>query len=107
MIIRVLICHFTLVLIKINYVQIGDQTGLFYTTSPVKAVFYTGGNKWFLPDLSWFFLLVPSENRNTRSTSPTSVFTGIGQMLMSRPATYVLSFAGKNFTKIKQEFTLE
>jgi len=39
---RVLICRFTLVLIKINYVQIGDQTGLFYTTNPV---FYTGGDK--------------------------------------------------------------
>jgi hypothetical protein len=36
---RVLIWCFTLVLIKINYGQIGDQTGLFYTTNPV---FYTG-----------------------------------------------------------------
>jgi hypothetical protein len=27
-----------------------------------------------------------SDNRNTRSTCPTSVFTGIGQTLMSRPA---------------------
>jgi hypothetical protein len=36
--IRVLIWRFTLVLIKINYGQIGDQTGLFYTTNPV---FYT------------------------------------------------------------------
>jgi hypothetical protein len=33
--IRVLIWRFTLVLIKINYGQIGDQTGLFYTTNPV------------------------------------------------------------------------
>jgi hypothetical protein len=33
--------RFTLVLIKINYGQIGDQTGLFYTTDPV---FYTSGN---------------------------------------------------------------
>ena len=32
---RVLIWRFTLVLIKINYGQIGDQTGLFYTTHPV------------------------------------------------------------------------
>jgi hypothetical protein len=32
---RVLIWRFTLVLIKINYGQIGDQTGLFYTTNPV------------------------------------------------------------------------
>jgi hypothetical protein len=31
------------------------------------------------------FSLVPSDNRNTRSTCPTSVFTGIGQTLMSRP----------------------
>ena len=31
---RVLIWYFTLVLIKINYGQIGDQTGLFYTTNP-------------------------------------------------------------------------
>jgi hypothetical protein len=29
---RVLIWRFTLVLIKINYGQIGDQKGLFYTT---------------------------------------------------------------------------
>jgi hypothetical protein len=35
---RVLIWRFTLVLIKINYGQIGDQTGLFNTTNPV---FYT------------------------------------------------------------------
>jgi hypothetical protein len=34
--------HFTLDLIKINYGQIGDQTGLFYTTNPV---FYTSGNR--------------------------------------------------------------
>ena len=34
-----MIWRFTLVLIKINYGQIGDQTGLFYTTNPV---FYTG-----------------------------------------------------------------
>jgi hypothetical protein len=26
-----------------------------------------------------FFSLVPSDNRNTRSTCPTSVFTGTGQ----------------------------
>ena len=32
------------------------------------------------------FSLVPSDNRNTRSTCPMSVFTGIGQTLMSRPA---------------------
>jgi hypothetical protein len=36
---RVLVWHFTLVLIKINYGQIGDQTGLFHITNPV---FYTG-----------------------------------------------------------------
>ena len=34
---------------------------------------------------SLIFSLVPSDNRNTRSTCPTSVFTGIGQTLMSRP----------------------
>jgi hypothetical protein len=38
-----LIWRFTLVLIKINYGHIGDQTGLFYTTNPV---FYTNGNKF-------------------------------------------------------------
>jgi hypothetical protein len=32
----VLIWRFTLVLIKINYGQIGDQTGLFHTTNPNK-----------------------------------------------------------------------
>jgi hypothetical protein len=40
---RVLIWHFTLVLIKINYGQIEDQTGLFYTTNPV---FYTSRNRF-------------------------------------------------------------
>ena len=40
---RVFIWHFTLVLIKINYEQIGDQTGLFYTTNPV---LYTSGNRF-------------------------------------------------------------
>jgi hypothetical protein len=53
-----LIWRFTLVLIKINYGQIGDQTGLFYTTNPV---FYTSGNI-FLHCTStfgnlWFFHL--------------------------------------------------
>jgi hypothetical protein len=38
-----LIWRFTLVLIKINYGQIGDQTGLFYTTNPV---FNTSGNRF-------------------------------------------------------------
>jgi hypothetical protein len=39
-------------------------------------------------DLGFWEILKPlktSDNRNTRSTCPTSVFTGIGQMLMSRP----------------------
>ena len=36
---------------------------------------------------SQIFSLVPSDNGNTRSTCPTSVFTGIGQTLMSRPKT--------------------
>jgi hypothetical protein len=40
---RVLIWRFTLVLIKINSGQIGDQTGLFYTTNPV---FYTSGSRF-------------------------------------------------------------
>jgi hypothetical protein len=40
---RVLIWRFTLVLIKINYGQIGDQTGLFNTTNPV---LYTSGNRF-------------------------------------------------------------
>jgi hypothetical protein len=82
---RVLIWRFTLVLIKINYGQIGDQTGLFYTTNPV---FYTSGNR-FVRRTGTFenltFSLVPSDNRNTRSTCPTSVFTGIRQTLMTRP----------------------
>jgi hypothetical protein len=82
---RVLIWRFFLVLIKISYGQIGDQTGLFYTTNPV---FYTSGNR-FVRRTGTFgnltFSLVPSDNRNTRFTCPTSVFTGIGQTLMSRP----------------------
>ena len=82
---RVLIWHFTLVLIKMNYGQIGDQTGLFYTKNPV---LYTNGNR-FVRCTGTFgnliFSLVLSDNRNTRSTCPTSVFIGIGQTLMSRP----------------------
>jgi hypothetical protein len=38
---------------------------------------------------SLIFSLVPSDNRNTRYTCPTSVFTSIGQMLMSRPVILV------------------
>jgi hypothetical protein len=34
---------------------------------------------------SLIFSLVPLDNHNTRSNCPTSVFTGIGQTLMSRP----------------------
>ena len=75
---RVLIWRFTLVLIKINYGQIGNQTGLFYTTNPV---FYASGNR-FVRRTGTFgnliFSLVPSDNRDTRSTCPTSVFTGTG-----------------------------
>jgi hypothetical protein len=82
-----LIWHFTLVLIKINYGQIEDQTGLFYTTNPV---FYTSENR-FVRRTGTFgnliFSLVPSDNRNTRSTCPKSVFTGIEQTLMLRPDT--------------------
>jgi hypothetical protein len=59
---RVLIWRFTLVLIKINYGQIGDQTGLFYTANPV---FYTSGNR-FVRRTGTFgnltFSLVPSDN---------------------------------------------
>ena len=68
---RVLIWHFTSVLIKINYGQIGDQTGLFYTINPV---FHTSGNR-FVRRTGTFgnliFSLVPLDNRNTRSTCPT------------------------------------
>jgi hypothetical protein len=75
-----MIWRFTLVLIKINYGQIGDQTGLFYTTNPV---FYISGNIFVrhtgMFGNLWFFSLVPSDNRNTRSTCPTSVFTGTAQ----------------------------
>jgi hypothetical protein len=45
----------------------------------------TGIKYWVCWRISDFFSLVPSDNRNTRSTCPTSVFTGIGQTLMSRP----------------------
>ena len=87
---RVLIRRFTLVLIKINYGQIGDQTRLFYTTNPV---FYTSGNR-FVRRIGTFgnliFSLVPSDNRNTRSTCPTSVFTGTGHTIMSRPVLVIL-----------------
>jgi hypothetical protein len=45
-------------------------------------VFYTSGNR-FVRRTGMFgnliFSLVPSDNRNTRSTCPTSVFTGTGQ----------------------------
>ena len=55
---RVLIWRFTLVLIKMNYGQIGDQTGLFYTTNPV---FYTSGNRFVRRTSTfgnlWFFHL--------------------------------------------------
>ena len=92
---RVLIWRFTLVLIKINYGQIGDQTGLFHTTNPI---FYTSGNRFVRRTGTFgnlcFFSLVPSDNRNTRSTCPTSVFTGIGQTLMSRPD--ILIFSSEN-----------
>jgi hypothetical protein len=56
-----LIWRFALVLIKINYGQIGDQTGLFYTTNPV---FYTSGNR-FVRRTGTFgnltFSIVPSD----------------------------------------------
>ena len=87
---RVLIWRFTLVLIKINYGQIGDQTGLFYTINPV---FYTSGNRFVHRTGTfgnlWFFHLSRRTTRNTRSTCSTSVFTGIGQALMSRPGSSI------------------
>ena len=76
---RVLIWRFTLVSIKINYGQIGDQTGFFHTTNPI---FYTSGNRFVRRTGTFgnlFFSLVPSDNRNIRSTCPTSVLTGTGQ----------------------------
>jgi hypothetical protein len=51
---RVLIWRFTLDLIKINYGQIGDQTGLFYTTNPV---YYTNGNR-YVSDAKWWQKLI-------------------------------------------------
>jgi hypothetical protein len=54
-----------LVLIKINYGQIGDQTGLFYTTNPV---FYTSGNRFVhrtgMFGNLWFFHLEQESLRN-------------------------------------------
>jgi hypothetical protein len=50
-----------------------------HTTNPV---FYTSGNKFVRRTGVWeslIFSLVPSDNRNTRSTCPTSVLTGTGQ----------------------------
>ena len=59
---KVLIWCFTLVLIKISYGQIGDQTGLFYKTN---SVLYTSGNR-FARGTGTFgnliFSLVPSDN---------------------------------------------
>ena len=92
-----MIWRFTLVLIKIYNGQIGDQTGLFYTTNPV---FYISGNR-FVRRTGTFgnliFSLVPSDNRNTRSTCPKSVSTGIGQTLMSRPAPRQSSLSRNEF----------
>jgi hypothetical protein len=72
--------------------KLGDQTGFFYTTNPV---FYTSGSR-FVHRTGTFgnliFSLVPSDNRNTRSTCPTSVFTGIGQALKSKPGTNLFYF---------------
>jgi hypothetical protein len=93
---------FTLVLIKINYGQIGDQTRLFYTTNPV---FYTSGNRFCLSYRhvweSLIFSLVLSDNRNTRSTCPTQVFTGFGQTLMSRLA-WSTKILGQFVTRMHQ-----
>ena len=43
------------------------------------------------------FSLVLSDNRNTRSTCPTSVLTGIGQTLMSRPDKLFEMVMGETF----------
>ena len=59
-----MIWRFTLILIKINYGQIEDQTGLFYTTNPV---FYTGQSvrqsvRWkpnVFPDRIEFYRICP------------------------------------------------
>jgi hypothetical protein len=61
-----LIWRFTLVLIKINYGQIGDQTGLFYTTNPV---FYTSGNRKYDRglDLGFWEILKPLKWTNNTS----------------------------------------
>jgi hypothetical protein len=53
---------------KINYGQIGDQTGLFYTINPV---FYTSGNRFVrrtgtLGNL-WFFHLFVGETPDQNS----------------------------------------
>ena len=77
-------------------------TGLFYTINPV---FYTSGNRFVCRTGTFgnlIFSLVPSDNRNTRSTCPTSVFTGIGQTLMSRPASNHPSTSQTNL-KIKKD----
>ena len=103
---RVLIWRFTLVLIKINYGQIGDQTGLFYTTNPV---FYTSGNRfvrrtdkfwnrWFfhlsrrttvIQDLlvRRQFSLVP-DNRTNVNVEAWMCKTGVGQLLMLRKTSH-------------------
>jgi hypothetical protein len=73
---RVLIWHFTLVLIKINYGRIGDQTGLFYTMQQTQYFIPVEIDLSIIPARLGIFSLVPSDNRNTRSTCPMSVFTG-------------------------------
>jgi hypothetical protein len=84
----VFIWHFTLVLIKINYGQIGDQRGLFHTTNPI---FYTSGNRFVRRTGTfgnlWFFHL---SRRTTGIQDLLVIFTGIGQTLMSRPAQAIL-----------------
>jgi hypothetical protein len=87
---RVLIWRFTLVLININYGQIGDQTGLFYTTNPV---FYTSGNR-FVRRIGTFgymtFSLVPSDNRNVEACN--HYFT-LSLHLICGPITWTLFVA--------------
>jgi hypothetical protein len=84
--IRVLIWRFTLVLIKINYGQIGDQTGLFNTINPL---FYTIGNRFVgrTGTFGDFFTCPVGQQYYKIYLSDVSFhwYRTIGQTLMSRP----------------------
>ena len=58
-----MIWHFTLVLIKINYGQIGDQTGLFTKVFPDRIDFYRIFPSYRHVWESLIFSLVPLDNR--------------------------------------------